>query len=321
MNGSAPIHFEVQIPYSQGVLGGELLTPPFPGQHPGVVLLHGSGAADRHAPYLVPIRDYLVHHGIAVMLFDKPGSGSSTGDWRHQTFYDRLEQARAVITFLQQRADIKASQVGLYGLSQGAWITLLAAASYPDIPFIIPVSGPGMRPVDQDIYYIEHVMRADGFSDIQIQKASQYVQEILNAAYENRPYAEVADQFIHPIDREPWYSYYPIPDADMWEYFRRNASLQYDPRQWLTEIKCSVLAIFGASDLLLPVDRSVQAYQEFLTKAGNEDVTIKVFPNAGHLLTHPSTGELAPGYLELITDWLLQRVETEKPDESKSVSN
>jgi hypothetical protein len=61
-------------------------------------------------------------------------------------------------------------------------------------------------------------------------------------------------------------SYYAIPDADMWEYFRRNASLHYDP-----------------------VERLV--------------------------LTNPSSDELAPGFLELITDWLKQRVQIVKPDE------
>jgi pimeloyl-ACP methyl ester carboxylesterase len=169
MSLPAPIQHEVQIPYTEGMLSGVLLTPPFSGHHPAVILLHGSGAADRNTSYLLPVRDHLVHHGIAALVFDKPGLGGSTGDWRHQTFYDRAEQARAAITFLQGREDINPQQIGLYGISQGAWITLLAAAKYPDIPFIIPVSGPAMRPVDQDLYFIEHVMRADGYSEIQIQ--------------------------------------------------------------------------------------------------------------------------------------------------------
>jgi uncharacterized protein len=259
--------------------------------------------------YLLPVRDHLLQHGIAVLVFDKPGLGDSSGDWRHQTFYDRAEQARAAMTFLQSRADLNPRQIGLYGISQGAWITLLAAATYPDIPFIIPVSGPGMRPVDQDLYFIEHMLRADAYSETQIQQAVQYVKDVLDAAYRDASYVEVAAQCIHPVQNEPWYHYYAIPDSDMWEYFRRNAKLHYDPLEWLEKVKCPVLAIFGASDLLLPVEASVAVFQEYLAKAGNQDVTIKVFPNAGHLITNPATEALAPGFLELISDWLIQRVQ------------
>jgi uncharacterized protein len=310
-----PTQHEIQIPYTEGVLSGVLLTPPTPGKHPAVVLLPGSGAADRNVPYLIPVRDQLVRHGMAALVFDKPGLGGSSGDWRHQTFYDRVEQARAAMTFLQSRTDINPHQVGLFGVSQGAWVNLLAAATYADIPFIIPVSGPGMKPVDQDLYYIEHMMRADGYSEMQVQQAVQYVKDVLNAAYRDAPYEEVAAQFVYSVQNEPWYHYYAIPDADMWEYFRQNANLHYNPMEWLEQVKCPVLAIFGASDLLLPVEASVAVYQESLAKAGNKDVTIRVIADAGHLITHPSTGELAPEYLDLITDWLKQRVQTSQTDQ------
>lgn len=309
MTQPIPIQHEIQIPYSEGMLSGVLITPPFPEQHPAVVLLPGSGAADRNVSYLLPVRDHLVRHGIATLIFDKPGLGGSSGDWRYQTFYDRVDQARAAMTFLQSRTDINAHQIGLYGISQGAWITLLSAATYPDIPFIIPVSGPGMRPVDQDLYYIEHVMRADGYSEMQVQRAIQYVKDVLNAAYRDAPYTEVAAQFVHPVQNESWYPYYAIPDSDMWEYFRRNANLHYNPLEWLEQVKCPVLAIFGELDLLLPVEASAAVFQQSLAKAGNKDVTIKVLADAGHLITHPSTGKLAPGFLELITNWLKQRVQ------------
>ncbi len=53
---------------------------------------------ESHASYLVPVWDHLARHAMATLTFDKPGLGGSSGDWRQQTFYDRVEQARAVIT-------------------------------------------------------------------------------------------------------------------------------------------------------------------------------------------------------------------------------
>ena len=72
-------------------------------------------------------------------------------------------------------------------------------------------------------------------------------------------------------------------------------------------MRCPVLAIFGAADLLLPVETSVAVYRQAVTKAGNQDVTIKVFAETGHLLTVPPVEDLAPGLLERIAAWLLQR--------------
>ena len=64
-------------------LSGTLLLPESRGPHPAIVLAHGSGAQDRNG-YLANIRfmaDHLARHGIAVLTFDKRGSGRSTGDW------------------------------------------------------------------------------------------------------------------------------------------------------------------------------------------------------------------------------------------------
>ena len=53
----------------------------------------------------------------------------------------------------------------------------------------------------------------------------------------------------------------------MWAYFRRNAGLHYDPAARLGQVGCSVLAIFGAVELLLPMDRSVAVYRHGLAQA------------------------------------------------------
>ena len=110
-------------------------------------------------------------------------------------------------------------------------------------------------------------MRAEGFPELAIRQAVTHVQNILTAAQRGAAYAEVADQLVRPVRDEAWYHLYPIPDVEMWAYFRRNAGLHYDPAAWLAQIRCPVLAIFGAADLLLPVDRSVAVYCHGLAQA------------------------------------------------------
>src|SRR4051812_31423527 len=91
--------------------------PPF---HPAVLMLQGSGPADRDSGgYFPPIRDAFLARGIAVFSFDKPGIGSSTGDWRHYALMDRADQALAALALLREHHVIDGARVGVWGQSQG----------------------------------------------------------------------------------------------------------------------------------------------------------------------------------------------------------
>jgi len=61
-------------------LVGDLLTPPGSGPHPTIVYVWGSGPTDRtrHIERSRILHSFL-DAGFAVVLYDKPGSGSSTG--------------------------------------------------------------------------------------------------------------------------------------------------------------------------------------------------------------------------------------------------
>jgi uncharacterized protein len=75
-----------------------------------------------------------------------------------------------------------------------------------------------------------------------------------------------------------------------------------DPANYLSKIHCPVLAIFGEEDTSIPVEASVTLYKAYLHKAGNQKLTIKVFPKASHTIRVDET--FAPGYFELMQNWL-----------------
>jgi len=50
------------------------------------------------------------------------------------------------------------------------------------------------------------------------------------------------------------------------------------------------------------VEKSVTLYKQYLGTAGNEALTIKVFPNASHTIRVGET--FAPGYFDLMLKWL-----------------
>lgn len=95
----------------------------------------------------------------------------------------------------------------------------------------------------------------------------------------------------------------------------------FSARPFLEKITCPVLAIFGELDTFVNTKESVEIYSEALKKAGNSDVTIKVFPEADHAIFPTKTGSVeemmkslqqpvkvfAPGYLETMGEWLEKR--------------
>jgi len=76
---------EVRFQNGDITLAGTLLVPNRAGRHPGVVLIHGSGPAPRSGFYSF----YLYHaeafarNGIAALVYDKRGSGLSTGTYEN----------------------------------------------------------------------------------------------------------------------------------------------------------------------------------------------------------------------------------------------
>jgi len=76
-------------------------------------------------------------------------------------------------------------------------------------------------------------------------------------------------------------------------------SLLNDPKDYMTKVRCPVLAVFGETDLLQPTEESAALYEQYLTDAGNEDFKIVVIPGVGHSILLST-----PGYWEALSDWL-----------------
>ncbi len=150
-------------------LAGTLHLPTSPSPHPAVVMLQGSGAADRDADgYFPPIRDAFLSRGIAAFSFDKPGIGGSSGDWRDYALNGRTDQALAAIALLRAHEAIDAQRVGVWGQSQGGWLVQILAARLPDLAFAIANSGAAIGVEEQNRAGCEHTMRAAGKSEEEI---------------------------------------------------------------------------------------------------------------------------------------------------------
>ncbi len=89
---------------------------------------------------------------------------------------------------------------------------------------------------------------------------------------------------------------------------------ELEPRAFLEELTCPLLAIWGADDIMVPVEKSQTVFKESLKKAGNQDVTFRVIAGAGHDLMVPKAKNAPTSIADVklpdgVVDWLLERFE------------
>ena len=213
---SVPLSEEISVEFSDGEnqLNGILTLPGRQGSWPAVVLLHGSSRGSE-AGYEEYARE-LVKAGYAILRYDSPGKGLSTGSTFGETFESRVEEALSAIEFLESRQDIQAGAVGLWGISQGGWICQMAAAQSEKIAFIIPVSGPGVSVPEQEAFRVEAESRAAGFSETDIRKAVLIRRLLLDEILTIPLYQDLNEKDVKELGEGPWTElmavvYSPVP--------------------------------------------------------------------------------------------------------------
>jgi pimeloyl-ACP methyl ester carboxylesterase len=281
-------------------LAGEVVVPHGAGPFPAVVFVHGSGPAT-HGDWQDEAR-YLAEGGVAALAYDKPGCGASTGDWTRQSFDDRAAETLAALRFLQRQAGVDPALVGLLGASQGAWVAPMAAAVSDDVSFVVAASASGVGPREQDRFRVEQGLGSGGFSEADVERALTRWEERDRRLERGDPAAAIlADE--REVRDEPWYPILDFDTPDVLDFVGRNWT--FDPVPHLKRCRCPVLAVWGAEDGIVPVERSRAIFAEVL----GGRVQLVVLPRSGH---HLRVGQGAPwgsAALPLIADWNRSRAD------------
>ncbi|MDG6102843.1 alpha/beta hydrolase [Dactylosporangium aurantiacum] len=266
----------------------------------GLVLVDGSGPATRHEWGTVP--GHLAGLGVATLRHDKPGCGGSPGDWRAQTFADRAEESLAALATL--RAETGVERAGLIGYSQGGWVTLLAATGRPDaVDFVVTVSGPAVGVAEQERVRTERMLRRLGHPPAVVDEAMRWVDERAARLAVGDPPAQIlAAQDRHA--GRPWHAAVAAAPYDTVETLAFLArALRFDPAALIPHLRCPILALYGAADELVPVERSVAVLAERLPGLHRGRNAVAVLPGADHML-HVAEGEHAPAFLPMLGAFL-----------------
>lgn len=304
----------VDIAFDDGAvrLAGTLCIPRSSGRHPAVVILQGSGGETRWGTNRF-IADRFARLGIAALVYDKRGSGASTGDWRSSSYDDLARDALAAIDLLASRSDIDPKRIGLHGHSEGGIIAPIAAVQAPTkVAFIVAEDTVAGMVRDQDVYRVSHAIRQAGFTDAEIQQAMGLYLLMLDVACGRKAYREL-ESASQPVRDQKWYEWLGIPPADsyLWSWYPKIGNL--DSLVFWKQVHVPVLLVYGELDQLVPVDETLTRIEASLD-AARTPYTAIIVPGAQHNLTvrpdesRPfSWWKSAPGLIDLVVAWVQQR--------------
>ncbi len=251
-------------------LAGTLLVPDGEGRRPAIALVHGAGLGLREG-YRGEAEAF-ARAGIVTLIYDKRTEGYSASGAGSRSYTLLAEDALAAVRTLQARADVDRETVGLWGLSEGAWVAPLAAARSNEVAFLVLVGASGVPPAQQEAWSMENNLRHQGVSGSLLNAMTRSFVRLLVAAG-------------------------LFPEA------------RYDPIPVLEQVQQPVLALWGAMDRTAVPAESAQLMRAALERGGNRHYTLKFFPNADHDLHATPDGfhqleAFTPGYLEEVAAWI-----------------
>jgi pimeloyl-ACP methyl ester carboxylesterase len=305
-------------------LAGTLTLPKGPGPFPAVVLIAGSGPNTRNEPLLghqlfLVLADHLTRNGIAVLRYDKRGTGASTGDYAKATTADFADDVDAALAYLKTRKEIDPRHVGLIGHSEGGLIAPMVAARNPQVAFIVMMAGPGVNGLDILMEQGRLISKAYGVDDAKLQKASALREQLFDIARDEKDPTVAAAKARQALAAQG--KDLGVPEGaidaqvqqitnDWFRFF-----LTYDPAPALRKLRIPVLVLNGSNDLQVPPDQNLPPIRAAL--AGDPKAEIHELPGLNHLFQTSKTGApleysqieetIAPSAMDLMTGWILKQ--------------
>ena len=319
-------------------LGGTLTLPKGTGPFPAVILASGSGSQNRdeeifgHKPFKL-IADHLTRLGIAVLRYDDRGVGASGGNPAGSTTRDHAGDARSAIEFLLKRKDIKHSEIGIIGHSEGAMIAFLLASSHIDISFMVSLAGPGVDGKTILLEQSDYIARERGADPSVLEDNEMIMNQVYDIMMANESYEIWKEEVLKFTSRfyseKESYEYTEediergknnllasIPESS---YAWMRYFVMFDPAALFPSIKCPVLALNGEKDCQVLPDKNISAIETGLLSAGNTRTTAMILPGLNHLFQNCETGmpdeygsieeTFDPKTLDIISEWILNQVD------------
>lgn len=308
---------EIQFTNGDARLAGTVYLPASGDHLAAVVGLHGASQPTRAAALYRHLTEGLPAMGIAVLIYDRRGTGASSGSLNVD--YETLAgDAIAGQNALAKLPRIDAKRIGFWGLSQGGWIAVLAAGRSKNAAFAISVSAPLVTPAQQMDFASTNLLTLRGYSAGEVKQMLEARKAWTGYLRGTNSRAAALDA-LQNAEKQPWFGLAFIPKASNLtadpEHNSRRREIDDDLVAAVRQVKIPILFIYGGSDPWVPVDESVQQLRLLMDQQHN--IHYAVVANASHemmLVEHETMAFDArtmnanapqiPAYFMLLSSWL-----------------
>jgi pimeloyl-ACP methyl ester carboxylesterase len=268
------------IPASGFNLGATLTRPKAAAgtRLPAVILLGGSGAADRDGiglglgvPTIGQLAGALADAGFLTVRYDKRGYGQSGGRSESATLSDYAEDARSVFTWLRNRKDVDADRIAILGHGDGAWVALLTASRERRFAGVVSIAAPSTTGselvLEQQRYMLDQTKAPDRDAKIELQQR-------INAAVMTGKGWEGLPADVRKQADTPWFQ----------------SLLTFEPARVIRNVRQPLLFVHGDLDRQVPVEHLTRLSELARKEARSRSIEVVSVRGVNHLLVPATTG-------------------------------
>lgn len=301
----------VPITFASGPerLYGELVLPAEGKPKAAVVLQYGSGRDS--AVYNNYLQNLLPLKGVAVFVFDKRGTGRSTGGYSAD-FPALADDMAAAVDAVRARPEVAGVPLGVMGESQGGWVAPLAAQRRR-VDFVVVGYGLAVSPIEEDRSEVAESVRSfgpaalakaqalhDAATRVGVSRFREGLPELerLKALNAGEPWiGKIGGDYTGPLVATPAAHMDQVRAA-----FDFPISFTYEPRAVLAQLQTPSLWVLAGRDTEAPHEDTLAILRQLHAKGSPIDIAI--FPQADHGMIEREKARISPGYYDLLADWI-----------------
>jgi dienelactone hydrolase len=288
-----------------------------------VVILHYGSGGDAATVYNF-VQHLLPLDGIAVVVFDKRGTGRSTGSLTAH-IGQLADDMVPVVEKVRQMPEVQGLPLGLMGESQGGWVVPLVATKTP-VDFVVVSYGLAISMAEEDHQEMlqglewrhagpDEIARAEAVRKIThkivVSHLTEGIDELerLKAAHGNEAWFKaLRGDFTDALTHTP-----PDKMDAVRKFLSMPYDIDYDPKPVIASVQVPMLWALAGRDTEAPSKTTIAILRELQAKGAPIDLA--VFPNADHGIIEfagdkpdsPLADHTSPGYFELLADWITTR--------------
>jgi len=309
---------EIHFANAGADLAGTVYLPNIGDHLPAVVVLHHAGAATRESALYRHLREGLPALGFAVLIYDRRGSGQSSGSLQGVDYETLADDAVAGQHALAKIPRIDPAKIGFWGLSQGGWLAVLAAGRSPDAAFAISVSAPLVTADEQMQFATSNLLTVRGFSQEDVREMLE-TRRAWTGYLRGTNSRAVAIDALTKAQSKSWFDLTYMPKvSNLTNDPALRRKMDDDPVAAVLKAKVPLLFLYGGSDPWVPVAQSMQRLKELSGQLHN--IESAIITNANHELMFPvketmqvdadtnrNDAPQSPTYFIILGSWLSRR--------------